>query len=41
MCPVLRRPSCCLAAFVLLWPRPACATTIDPLLFAELVLGAD
>jgi hypothetical protein len=37
----LQTLSCCLATFTVLWPRPACATTIDPLLFEELVLGAD
>jgi hypothetical protein len=41
MRPALRALSCYLAAFALLWPWPASATTIDPLLFEELVLGAD
>jgi hypothetical protein len=37
----LRALSCALALFALLGPRSASATTIDPLLFEELVLGAD
>ena len=41
MRPALRTLSCYLAAFALLWPWSASATTIDPLLFEELVLGAD
>jgi hypothetical protein len=38
---VLRTLPCHLLAFVLLWPSPASATTIDEMTFAELVLGAD
>src|SRR3954454_2184044 len=41
MRPALRTFSCYLAGSALLWPQPASATTIDPLLFEELVLGAD
>jgi hypothetical protein len=41
MRPALRTLSCWLAVSALLWPQSACATTIDPLLFEELVLGAD
>ena len=41
MRPALRRLSFYLAAFALLWSWSASATTIDPLLFEELVLGAD
>jgi hypothetical protein len=36
-----RALSCYLAAFALLWPWSAPATTIDRLLFEEMVLGAD
>lgn len=38
---VVRLLACCAVACVALYPRPAGATTIDPLLFEELVLGAD
>ncbi len=41
MRPALQKLSCCLAVSVLLWPQSASATTIDPLLFEELVLRAD
>jgi hypothetical protein len=41
MRPALRTLSRSLAAFALLWPWTASATTIDPLLFEELLLRAD
>jgi hypothetical protein len=41
MRPALRTLSCYLAVSVLFWPQSASATTIDSLLFEELVLGAD
>ncbi len=41
MRPALRILSCYLTALALLWPSSTSATTIDPLLFEELVLGAD
>ena len=37
----LQTLSCYLAVSALLWPQSASATTIDPLVFEELVLGAD
>jgi hypothetical protein len=41
MRPALQRLSCCLVVSALLWPHSATATTIEPLLFEELVLRAD
>ena len=41
MRPALQKLACCLAISALLWPQSASATTIDPLLFEELVLRAD
>ncbi len=41
MRPALRTFSCYLAVSALLWPQSTSATTIDPLLFEELVLRAD
>ncbi len=41
MRPALRTLACYLALLALIWPCSALATTIDPLLFEELVLGAD
>ncbi len=41
MRPALQKLSCCLVLYALLWPQSASATTIDPLLFEELVLRAD
>ncbi len=41
MRPILQALSCCLVAFVQLWPSSASATTIDWMTFEELVLGAD
>jgi hypothetical protein len=37
----LRMLSCCVAGAALLWPGRAAATTIDPIPFEELILGAD